>query len=239
MTHKTAPAGASSADLRCCPSCGRTFHPRRKDMRYCQKSCARSATRNATQNSRTLEHSPNAKRRSEERTERILNLTRAYYDTPPAWRAAFLEALIEEARQKSELAIALTKRAALHPWRPYRCPEGGVMRRHIAAELDHYCQEVRGARSFDVLNPERPLVAPEHLCFPAVYFGPDAPPIYEDGSLQQRPCPWEEWKRCRRRQKSLHPFKGEPERASAAPPSPKTSPANTAPSGEPSFAVAS
>jgi len=64
----------------------------------------------------------------------------------------------------------------------------GTGRLHIAHILDHFCREVYGKRSFEVLNPDIDLPPVDGLAFPAEYFGPDAPPVYEDGALKEQPC---------------------------------------------------
>jgi hypothetical protein len=110
----------------------------------------------------------------------------ALFETPPRYRAEFLERLIAEARGNAELRAAVSRRECLRSW----ARAEGTGRLHIAHLLDHYCREVYGLRSFVVVNPETELPDPETLPFPAEYFGPDAPPVYEDGSLLRRPCPW-------------------------------------------------
>ena len=118
-----------------------------------------------------------------------------------------MERLIAEVRGNAELRRLVTNREMLRSWTRLRgnqdAGDAGTGRLHIAHVLDHYCREIYGMRSYEVVAPETVLTSPRDLAFPAAYFGPDAPPIYEDGSLKRRPCPWttrkEEW-----RQTSLH-----------------------------------
>lgn len=153
---------------------------------YCQKTCAKAATRNNNRGPRTTAESPDAKRIQEARQGRCKSLSHAFYETAPAYRAEFLERLITEARGMAELRRLVTTRQLLKCW----TRDEGAGRLHIAHVLDHYCQEVYGQRSFEVLAPENARPSASILAFPAEYYGPDAPPLYEDGSLKERPCPW-------------------------------------------------
>lgn len=167
-----------------CPTCSQPFMRKRKDKKYCSKPCAKAASRNATRDSRKIADSGEARRRHETRSGRLTSLTDALYETPPAYRAEFLERLIEEGRKNSDLRKSLTLSHLLGSWM-----RGTAGRIGISHSLDHFCQAVYGLRSFEVLNPKTILPAANNLAFPASYFGPDAPPIYEDGSLKVRPCP--------------------------------------------------
>ncbi len=177
---------AETAAARACPHCSTTFAPRRKDQTYCGKPCARAASRNATRRPRRVSESAEAARTHEYRKGRVGGLSHALYETPPAYRAAFLQRLIVEGRGNAELRRLVTVRALLRSW----VRDEGTGRLHIAHVLDHFCQEVYGLRSFEVLNPDTTLPSVDALAFPAAYFGPDSPPVYEDGSLKERPCPW-------------------------------------------------
>ncbi|RGP37729.1 hypothetical protein D1012_07390 [Pseudotabrizicola alkalilacus] len=182
----------------CCPRCQVPFLPRRKDQKYCGKPCAKAASRNVTRGPRMVAESAEAARIHEFRKGRLRGLSHALHETPPAYRAAFLQRLIAEGRGNSELRRLVTVRALLRSW----VRDEGTGRLHIAHVLDHFCREVYGLRSFQVLNPNTILPPVEALCFPATYYGPDAPPVYEDGALKERPCPWMD------RKKSLHHYKG-------------------------------
>ena len=153
---------------------------------YCNSQCAKAATRNASRGPRTITESWDAKRIHEARQGRCRGLSHALYETPPAYRAEFLERLISEAREGAELRRLVTTRQLLKCW----TRDEGTGRLHIVHVLDHYCQEVYGQRSYEVLNPANSLPSAIMLAFPAEYYGPDAPPLYEDGSLKRRPCPW-------------------------------------------------
>jgi hypothetical protein len=153
---------------------------------YCQKTCAKAATRNANRGPRTITESWDAKRIQEVRQGRCKGLSHAFYETPPAYRAEFLERLIEEACGSVELRRLVTTRQLLKCW----TRDEGTGRLHIAHVLDHYCKEVYGQRSYEVANPANRLPSAIMLAFPAEYYGPDAPLLYEDGSLKRRPCPW-------------------------------------------------
>ncbi len=168
-----------------CPRCSETFTRRRKDQRYCSKPCAKTGTRNATRGSQRIADSADARRRQEGRTGRLNILTNALYETAPAYRAAFLESLIAQGQGNVELRQLLTLRHLLQDW-----TRGVAGRIGIAHSVDHYCREVYGLRSYEVLDPSTALPSADALAFPAEYFGPDAPPVYEDGTLKKRPCPW-------------------------------------------------
>jgi hypothetical protein len=189
-----------------CARCNQSFDQKRTDQRFCSKSCARAASRNATRGQRTLAHSGEARRTHETRCGRVRGLSNAFYETPPTYRAAFLERLIAEGRGNADLRRLVTLRDLLRSW----ARQEATGRLHIAHVLDHYCCEVYGRRSFEVLNPASDLPSADALCFPALYFGPDAPPVYEDGSLTRRPDPW---MRKAGAGKSLHHYKGKPEGA--------------------------
>ncbi len=186
MTALIHPTGPASAVPLLCPQCGAEFHPRRKNQMYCQPTCAKAATRNNNRGPRTTAESPDAKRIHEARQGRCKSLSHAFYETAPAYRAEFLERLITEARGVAELRRLVTTRQLLKCW----TRDEGTGRLHIAHVLDHYCQEVYGKRSFEVLAPETARPSASMLAFPAEYYGPDAPPLYEEGSLKRRPCPW-------------------------------------------------
>jgi len=172
-----------------CLVCARSFLPSRKDQRYCSRQCQRNATRPP----RKIADSTAARRTHETRKGRIEGLSNAFYETHPAYRAEFMEKLIVEARGNAELRRLITVRALLRSW--LRRRETG--RLHIAHVLDHYCQEVYGMRSYEFVDPKTELPSQDDLTFPAAYFGPDEPSIYEDGGLNERPCPWETWKKER------------------------------------------
>jgi hypothetical protein len=174
-----------------CARCQTIFPPKRTDQRYCQKACAKAASRNSTRGSRKLAESPEAARIHESRKGRIRGLSQSFYETPPAYRAAFLQRLILEARTNTELRTLVTDRAFIRSW----ARETGTGRLHIAHVLNHFCHEVYGRRSFEVVAPAAEIPSPSTLAFPAEYFGPDAAPVYEDGALNQRPCPWKHRKK--------------------------------------------
>lgn len=176
-----------------CPACNAEFTPRRKNQKYCSDNCRKRKSRHAARGSRKVAHSWDERRRSEMRKTRLTDLTNALYEAPPRYRAEFLERLIAQARSNAELRRWLTRRDLLKTW--YM---DGTGRIGIGHSLDHYCQEVYGQRSYEVLNPENILPTHDALAFPAEYFGPDHPPIYEDGCLKRRPCPWSAWKVSRK-----------------------------------------
>lgn len=169
-----------------CSVCATPFTRTRKDKRYCSKKCARVASRNAKRGPRLIADSAAAKRIHESRKGRVRGLSDALYETPPTYRAEYLQRLIAMARRNAELRRLVTNREMLRSW----MRDEGTGRLHIAHVLDHYCREVYGQRSFEVVNPATELPGSDELVFPAEYFGPDAPPIYKDGGLNVRPCPW-------------------------------------------------
>lgn len=182
----------------CCPRCQLPFFSKRKDQKYCGKPCAKAASRNATRGPRKVADSVEAARIQEARNGRVGGLSHAFYETHPAYRSAFMQRLIVQGRGNAELRRLVTVRALLRSW----VRDEGTGRLHIVHILDHFCQEVYGLRSFEVLNRENDLPPVDVLAFPAAYFGPDAPPVYEDGALKERPCPW------KAEEKSLHHYKG-------------------------------
>lgn len=169
-----------------CAKCATSFSPRRKDQRFCSKPCAKAATRNASRGTRELEFSVTARRTHEVRKGRIKGLSHGLYETPPAYRSDYLQRLIAEGRGNAELRRLVTVRDLLRSWGR----DEGTGRLHIVHILDHFCQEVYGMRSFQVFNPATKLPSADILAFPAAYFGPDAPPVYEDGRLKTRPGHW-------------------------------------------------
>ncbi|MFN4154509.1 MAG: hypothetical protein ACK4HF_07630 [Paracoccaceae bacterium] len=183
--HKTI-IPVPTEDATCCPMCLKPFTAARANQTYCTRKCQKRYSRNAARGPRTITDSPDAARTHEARTGRIRGLSHALYETPPAYRSAFLQRLIVEGRGNAELRCLVTAHDLLRSWNRHE----GTGRLHIAHALDHFCREVYGLRSFEVLNPTRDLPPVDELAFPAEYFGPDAPPVYEDGALKERPCPW-------------------------------------------------
>lgn len=189
MITSNKPTGAPSAANLCCPRCSTQFQPRRKNQMYCGRDCAKAATRNSKRSPRTIKDNPSAKRTHENRAGRCKSLSLYLYETPPEYRAEYLEKLIAEGRKVKELRDLVTRRHLLESW--LRGKNTGHL--HIAHVLDHYCQEVYGMRSYEVLNNATVLPPQADLAFPAEYFGPDMPPFYGDGILRRRPCPWRNW----------------------------------------------
>lgn len=169
-----------------CPKCGLEFIQGRSNQQYCSNPCQKAATRNASRGPRTVADSPEERLRQATRSNRLQNLSNAFFETPPTYRAEFMEKLIAKGRRNKELRRWLTNSDALG----CRAHHRGTGRLHIAFCLVHYCREVYGMRSFAVLDPKISLPPEEKLAFPAQYFGPSEIMIYEDGSLTKRPCPW-------------------------------------------------
>jgi hypothetical protein len=176
----------SSSILKPCLRCGDEFIADRTNKKYCTPICQKSATRNTARAPRVVADSGEERRRQAIRSRRIQNLTDALFETPPRYRAEFMQKLIVVARRNLELREWLTKREAMG----CRAHQDKTGRLHIAFCLDHYCREVYRIRSFVVLEPNTILPTADDLAFPAEYFGPYVVPIYEDGSLNERPCPW-------------------------------------------------
>ncbi|MBD1204751.1 MAG: hypothetical protein H9533_11510 [Rhodobacteraceae bacterium] len=114
---------------------------------------------------------------------RLKGLSDALFETPPKYRTAFMLALINEGRRKSELRGWLTQRELLLQWVHHE----GSGRLHIVQCLDHFCREVFGRRSYEVLRPNWRLPKGEKPAFPAIYFGPTEPSVYTDGLPRSRP----------------------------------------------------
>ena len=161
-----------------CPRCAIGFIPSRSNQKFCSRICQKAASLHATRLPRTIADSPEERRRQRGRSGRLKGLSEAFYGTLPTYRAPFMVALIAEARGKAELRKWLSKRDLLRSWG------------HIAHCLNHFCKEVYGLRSSIILDPARPLPCVVKTAFPAEYYGPDRPPVYEDGSLKQRPSAW-------------------------------------------------
>ena len=187
----TATLNPSAGPQAICPKCTEAFQPKRRDQRYCSRTCQKATTNNAARGPRTIASSWEARRRHEARTGRVRGLSHAFYETPPVYRAEFMQRLIAEARRNAELRRLVTDRDVLRSWDRLRSDafdgSQGTGRLPIAHVLDHFCRSVYALRSFEVLNPEAETPAEDALAFPAAYFGPDAPPVYEDGALRRRP----------------------------------------------------
>lgn len=136
-----------------CPKCAEAFQPKRRNQRYCSDPCRKNATRG----SRKVADSWDEKRRNETRKGRVRGLSHALYETPPIYRAEFMERLIAEARGNAELRRLVTNREMLRSWARLRgshdAGDGGTGRLHITHVLDYYCREVYSLRSYEVLNP--------------------------------------------------------------------------------------
>lgn len=169
-----------------CPRCQFAFVPSRSNQKYCSRPCQKAATLHTARGPRTKADSAEERRRQEGRKNRLRGLSAAFFGTSPAYRAEFMEKLIAEGRGNRELRQWMIKREFLVSWFRYE----GTGWLHIANCLDHYSLEVYGIRSFAILDPATELPPAADLAFPAKYFGPDAPSIYEDGGLKKRPCPW-------------------------------------------------
>jgi hypothetical protein len=169
-----------------CPTCKMEFLAKRSNKKFCSRGCQKVATHNTSRPPRTVAGSPDERRRHATRSKRLQGLTDALFETPPRYRAEFMEKVISEARGKAELRQWLTKREALG----CRWHNQGTGRLHIAFCLDHYCKEIYRMRSFKALNPATELPSGLQTAYPAAYYDPYQPPLFEDGSLQRRPCPW-------------------------------------------------
>lgn len=165
-----------------CPKCNAEFVPVRTDQKYCSQTCRKNATRGP----RTVADSPTEKRRQEMRLGRLQALSDAFFETPPIYRAAFMIALINEAKRNKELRVWITQRDLMRQW----LHQEGTGRLHIAQCLDHFCSEAYGYRSYEVVRPNWRLPSGQKPAFPAAYFGPTSPSIYTDGNVHNRPCPW-------------------------------------------------
>lgn len=162
-----------------CPKCAVPFVPARSNQTYCSKACQKNATRAP----RTVAASNEERRRQECRSGRLQGLSDTFFETPPKYRTAFMLALINEGRRKSELRAWLIQRELLCHWVHHE----GSGRLHIVQCLDHFCREVFGQRSFEVLQRTWRLRKGQKPVFPAIYFGPTEPSIYTDGLPRSRP----------------------------------------------------
>ena len=151
--------------LTTCPKCGEGFTPARSNQKFCSRGCQKNTTRGP----RTVGESPEERQRQAARSGRLKGLSDAFFETPPQYRAAFMVALITEARAKGELRKWVTKWELLRSWHHHP----GTGRLHIAHCLDHFCREVFGRRSFVILDPNTVLPCEEETAFPACYYGPD------------------------------------------------------------------
>jgi hypothetical protein len=116
-----------------CLKCGQGFERKRKDQTYCSRRCAKAASRHTSRGPRTVTESPTERRRQEDRTGRIKGLSHALYETPPRYRAEFLERLIAEARGNVELRRLITQREFLSAW--WRLESTGRLHKRITSAL--------------------------------------------------------------------------------------------------------
>jgi hypothetical protein len=138
MNALTTMTAASVATDAVCPKCAVTFSPRRKDQLFCSRECQKTASQNSTRGPRMVAESADEARRQEHRAGRMRSLSNSFFETHPRYRAAFIVALIAEARWVKELRGWLTRREALKKWQHHQ----GTGRLHIAQCLDDFCQDV-------------------------------------------------------------------------------------------------
>lgn len=146
LTKMTATSVATDA---ACPKCAATFSPRRKDQRYCSKPCAKAATRNAARGPRTVDFSPELRRRSRMHYDKAMRLAEMVYTMPPNKRLGFMADLIRLAREgERTLRNILTDPTLL---RASPDDEGLFFRRSpasyrtISQTADAYCRKFWGA----------------------------------------------------------------------------------------------
>lgn len=180
MSIHTTIIPAPTEDATRCPMCLNPFAAMRANQSYCTRKCQKRFSRNATRGPQTLDDSPDARRRNEARSGRLRGLSDALFETPPVYRAEFMERLIAEARSRAELKRLVSGRGFILRWTRYQ----GTGRLHISFVLAHYCGEVYGQPSYQVLDKN---FATQPRAYPAAYFGPDAVSVYEDGALNRRP----------------------------------------------------
>jgi hypothetical protein len=175
----------------CCPVCSTEFTPARSNQKNCSRDCQKNSSRAAKAALPVVNEVPRKKSWNFRRVDglnngRMASLRDAFHTTLPKYRAEFMVKLIDEGRRVQRLRACLT----LAPLVQSYGREGGSGRLHIANLLNDFCKEVYGMRSYEVLDPATVLPSHEDLAFPALFYGPDEPAIYEDGSLNLRPCPW-------------------------------------------------
>lgn len=166
-----------------CPACHEVFERKRANQKYCGRKCQRNA---AAKGKRTVAASKTQRRICETDKEVYGSLTISFYETPPKYRAEFMERLISEGRRLAKVQRILKKRVPFWHY-SYR----GML--PIQQVFYHYCQEVYGMKVSAVLN--RNTVLPSDPCYPCEYLGPDGGAVYSDGTLNKRSI--SEWRSVR------------------------------------------
>ena len=147
----------------CCPRCGMSFEPRRKDQKFCQRACAKAASRNASRGSRSVADSWSERARCRKHNRRAMELAAWLYTTPPAERLGLMQELIEAAREyDAQLRGVLTDPRLLRaspqePWLFFRRSPGAY--KTISQAADAYCRKFWGAGVATVVHrrcPEPP-----------------------------------------------------------------------------------
>ncbi len=82
----------------CCPRCQVDFLPGRKNQKYCSQPCQKSASRNAARGTRTVDASPDLRRRSLVHYDTAMRLAEMVYTAPPNKRLGLMSDLIRRAR---------------------------------------------------------------------------------------------------------------------------------------------
>ncbi len=79
-----------------CHQCGASFYAQRSSAKFCDATCRKASSRGGVPENRTT--SPTKRRREDELFNLHMILCKTYYGMPPADRPAYLEGLIDRAR---------------------------------------------------------------------------------------------------------------------------------------------
>jgi hypothetical protein len=175
MSEATPATGTDPA----CPTCGQTFHRKRKNQTYCGRDCQKKKTQNSNRGSRKADDNQDARWLLELHRRRGFLLNDELYRKPPVQRPAFLECIIKAARDHDwHLRRLLRDRRAL---RDYSTDHAG--RPNLARTLDHYCKLTRGGASvFKVVA--KGWTDPDEIRPPRIYKDPDTDPDDGEGQPQ-------------------------------------------------------
>jgi len=80
-----------------CKQCGASYRAQRATAKYCNASCRKAASRGGIPENRRT--SPTKRRRENEFFELHMLLCKRYYGLPPKDRGAYLETLVDRARE--------------------------------------------------------------------------------------------------------------------------------------------
>lgn len=149
-TENLTPLPSAGVALNCCPRCGEAFTRKRKDQQYCSRPCQKAATHNAARGSQKIEDNVDTRRLAELHRHRAFQLNDELYRKPPADRPAFVESLLQAARDHDwHLRRILTDSRSLFDF-----GHDYAGRPNLVRTLDDYCRKTRQARIWQVVEPD-------------------------------------------------------------------------------------